>query len=218
MFSNQRPSLVAAIIVCMSFLFVGCNEKAAVAPKSKPLPKLDFHKPESFDAAVKRLREIHTAILSDEALPSDISYRVVAVSHSHGEGNAHVHYHLDESDGHVHDENCNHDHGDDDHEHRDPFGETDPNKHTVFVDVFTELKDIARWLPDIGSDGDLPQGEWKQAKTLSEEMTNHLFAIAGSGMPSVHRTNYQSDPTIMEKCIGKLESLVPPATDQTPSE
>ena len=110
------------------------------------------------------------------------------------EPGTHVH-----ADGTVH-SNDAHDH-DHDHDHEDS------KKHHISVDVFTELADVVRWLPKIASDGDLPQKEWKQAKALSEEMSEHLETI-GTGLPTVQRTNYQSDSSSMEKWIGELESIV----------
>jgi ABC-type Zn2+ transport system substrate-binding protein/surface adhesin len=227
MFLNQKSSLVAAVVITMTFLVVGCSNEVAVETKAKALPKLDFHKPANFAAAVKRIRELHDAIASSDALPDPVSYTVVEVSHSHGEGKAHVHYHLDEpgdhDHGHDHDEgdhdhdHGDHDHGDhDDHSHPDPFDK--PIKHTVSVDAFTELKDIVRWLPAIASDGDLPQETWNQAKTISEEMTNSLEKVLLSDDPSTQRTSYQSDTSVLEKSITALESLLPPATDETKAE
>ena len=216
-----------AMIFSLTFLVVGCGKEVAVDAKSKALPKLDFHKPESFDAAIVRVREIHDAIVSSESLPKPISYTVLEVSHSHDGGNPHVHYHLDESGDHDHDHDHGHDHHDHErghdheHEHEHEHGHDhddhddhdhdhdheDSKKHHISVDVFTELADVVRWLPKIASDGDLPQKEWKQAKALSEEMSEHLETI-GTGLPTVQRTNYQSDSSSMEKWIGELESIV----------
>ncbi len=222
MFLNQKSSLVAAVVITMTFLVVGCSNEVATKSKAKALPKLDFHKPASFAAAVKRIRELHDAIASTDALPEPVSYTVVEVSHSHGEGDSHVHYHLDEPGDHDH--GHDHDHGDHDHDdhdhgdhsHEDPFDK--PIKHTVSVDVFTELKDIVRWLPAIASDGDLPQETWNEAKTISEEMTSSLEKVLVSDDPSTQRTSYQSDPSVLEKSITALETLLPPATDETKAQ
>ena len=222
MFLTQRATLVAAMIVSMTLLFVGCGKNVADAPKTKALPKLDFHKPKSFAAAIVRIRELHDAITSDESLPAPISYTVMEVSHSHGEGDAHVHYHLDESgdhDEHDHDHghDHDHDHGHDDHDHDHGHEHSDPNKHKVTVDVFTELADVVRWLPKIASDGDLPQNEWKQAKSLSEEMTRHLESTLKTDLPSVQRATYKGEASNMDKCIGELESIVT-STDSSQSK
>ena len=220
MLLNQKSSLVAAVIVTLTFLVVGCGTEVAVEPKAKALPKLDFHKPASFDAAVKRIRELHDAIVSEDALPDPISYTVVEESHSHGEGKAHVHYHLDTSgdDEHSHEDgDHDHDHSHHDHDHKDPFAKK-PIKHTIYVDVLTELKDAVRWLPAIASDGDLPQEKWNQAKALSEEMMNSLEKTVDTGEPSAQRKGYQSDPSAMEKCIAELESLTASETEQSQNE
>ena len=129
MFLLQRTSLIMAMIFSLTFLVVGCGKEVAVDAKSKALPKLDFHKPESFDAAIVRVREIHDAIVSSESLPKPISYTVLEVSHSHDGGNPHVHYHLDESGDHDHDHGHDHDH---DHEHghdHDDHDDHDPDDH-----------------------------------------------------------------------------------------
>ncbi|QEG23952.1 hypothetical protein [Mariniblastus fucicola] len=232
MLTKQSLPGVSWLLIAAAFLFVGCGEEVAVEQAAKPLPKLDFHKPESFEAAVARIREIHNAIVSEEALPAPITYTVVEVSHAHGDGNPHVHYHLAETEDHSHEghdheghdheghdheghDHDGHDHGD--HDHRDPF-KAEPPRHKVSVDLFTELEDIVRWLPAIASDGDLPQDQWNQANALSEDMTGRLESIQGDGMPLLQRASYQEKAAEMEKCLGELEAIVVPTTSPSKSE
>jgi len=73
------------------------------------------------------------------------------------------------------------------------------------------LNDIAKWLPAIASDGDLPRDSWNTSKEVSEKITSHLEKITESGLPLVQRTAYQSESSEMENWVKELESLVEPA-------
>ena len=223
MFLRRTPSLASAIMAGLFLMMaVGCQPE--VAPKEKALPKMDFHKPKEFKAAVDRIRELHDAFCSEDSLPDPISYTVVEVSHSHGEGDSHVHYHLfkEKSHDHEHEDDHDHegdheheddhDHADGDHDHEDDHDhdhgdENELKKHVVTVDIFTELKDIVRWLPAIASNGDMSQDNWEQAKQISDAMSDHLDAMKGSGVLSEQRTRYQSDSTAMQKWTVELETL-----------
>lgn len=226
--NSNRLILGALAVACLSLVtFSGCGQPTTADGNAmkKPLPKMDFHKPASFSAAVSRIREIHETLISEDGLPPSISYTVKEVSHSHGDGDTpHVHYHLvDDHDDHDHDhEGHDHDHGDHeghdhgehddhDHDHADPFEPT----HRVTVDIFTELKDVAKWLPSIASDGDLPRDSWNTSKEVSETMTSRLEKVMESGLPLVQRTAYQSESAEIENWIKKLESLVEPAAATT---
>ena len=241
--NSYRFFLGIMAVACVGIVsFSGCEQVSDVSKaKKKPLPKMDFHKPDSFSAAVGRIREIHDTLVSEDKLPAPITYTVKEVSHSHGDGDAHVHYHL--ADEHTHDhgdhdhgdhDHGDHDHGDHDHDdhdhgdhdhgdhdhgdhdhgdhdHADPF----QPRHRIVVDIFTELNDIAKWLPAIASDGDLPRDSWNASKEVSEKITSHLETVAGSDMPLVQRSNYKSDSSEMEKWIQELESLVEPVASTT---
>ena len=210
MFLRRTPSLASAIMAGLFLMMaVGCQPE--VAPKEKALPKMDFHKPKEFKAAVDRIRELHDAFCSEDSLPDPISYTVVEVSHSHGEGDSHVHYHLFKEKSHDHEHEDGHDHEgghdhEDDHDH-DHGDENELKKHVVTVDIFTELKDIVRWLPAIASNGDMSQDNWEQAKQISDAMSDHLDGMKGSGVLSEQRTRYQSDSTAMQKWTVELETL-----------
>ena len=235
--NSYRFFLGALAVACLGLVTLsGCGEQKTADRMKKPLPKMDFHKPASFSAAVSRIREIHDTLVSEDGLPPSISYTVKEVNHSHGDGDSpHVHYHLvddhsdhdhghhdhgdhdhdhDDHKGHDHDhgDHEGHDHGehgdhDHDHDHADPFQPT----HRIIVDIFTELNDVAKWLPAIASDGDLPRDSWNTSQEVSEKITGHMEKIMESGLPLVQRTAYQDEAAEIDNLIKKLESLVEPA-------
>lgn len=221
-------SVMASCIPAMLLMLLcGCGQPTTTA--SKEPPKLDFHKPRNFSLAVERIRKIHDLLVAESEVPKPISYTVVEVSHAHGDGVSHVHYKLlDKTNRHIaedcdcgHDHEVDkHDHARDDHDHdghdhgdehghKDPF-ETGPPQHTVVVDVFTELSDVVRWLPEIAADGDMLGDDWKQVKSISDEMTAQLESLAGADEPTVQHSSYKSKAESIGDKIGQLEALVKP--------
>ena len=205
----KLAQLIVVVLLGMSCLFAwGCDQSNPEAD-SGPKGKMAFHKPADFTLAVTRLRELHDQLVSEAELPEPISYTVVEVSHRHGEGKSHVHYHLA-------DENLDHGHGDhsdghdiNGHEHEESTEA--PVKHQVVVDVFTEIQDVARWLPGITSDSDMSEEDWIQVKELSNSMGEHLAPLAEMGTPVEQRKHYQTKSAELEDSIARLESLMPEA-------
>ncbi len=149
-------------------LMAGCNQADATKPSTesktarvKKLPKMKFHRPESFPVAVARLGEIHEVIISDSPLPEPKVFQVVEVIHGSGAG-AHSHYHLASNP-------TDHGHG---HDHADE--DSNEKKHEVKVDVITEMTDIVKWMPDIAGDTDMDKDLWSSVKTGSGDLQSQL--------------------------------------------
>ena len=149
-------------------LMAGCNQADATKPNTesktarvKKLPKMKFHRPESFPVAVARLGEIHEVIISDSPLPEPKVFQVVEVIHGSGAG-AHSHYHLASNP-------TDHGHG---HDHADE--DSNEKKHEVKVDVITEMTDIVKWMPDIAGDTDMDKDLWSSVKTGSGDLQSQL--------------------------------------------
>ena len=163
---RMKLSLVA--FASLLPLLAGCpsiDETPSATVETNRLPKLSFHKPADFPAAVTRLEKIREAVLSDQPLPSPKTFRVVESIHGSGPG-AHSHYHLaQESDeGHSHDDAHGHSHD----------GESSEVTHDVQVDVVTEMVDIVKWMPDIAADSDMEKGTWDQVKQASGDLHDRL--------------------------------------------
>ncbi len=217
------------LVAGMMLTFSGCGESSTTtASATKAPPKLDFHKPRNFSLAVERLRIVHDVLLSESEVPQPVTYTVVEVNHAHGDGNPHVHYKLvsktgpngeecdcehDHDTGHDHDHDHDHAHDDHDHEehghgHRDPFESTAP-RHTIVVDVFTELSDIVRWLPAIAADGDMSADDWKKVKSASETIGTQLESCTGES--AAKHSSYKSKADTIGAMISELETLVKPS-------
>ena len=205
--------LLVAFCVASLVLYAGCeNASVSETATKKAPPKLSFHKPRSFRLAVERIREIHDSLVADGEMPQPISYTVVEVSHAHAGGKSHVHYHLVESEH----EDCEcedgHDHGHDHGHDKDPFqneAEPKPGQHTVVIDAFTELRDVARWLPAIASDSDMPADQWKQVESIAANLTDRLEKVSGTDASS-QRTQYKSKQEEISAEVSKLEAFLKP--------
>ena len=81
---NSRQALkqfhcrLAMIAVAIA-LVAGCNQGSPGEPKTEvatKLPKMKFHRPNSFPVAVSRLVEIHQCVLSENLLPDPKIFQV----------------------------------------------------------------------------------------------------------------------------------------------
>ena len=193
---NIPPAFATAFLTCL-LIFSGCDSapsgdaessqsgKNAATAKTK-LPKLTFHKPKSLDLAVLRLRECHDALLSESKLPDPVVFKVVETVHGD-----HSHYHLagEEHEGH---------HEEDEEE----------LLHNYEVDMFTEMHDVARWLPRIAGDSDLAEDDWNSVKETSEKLTLEIGELFKDSDPVQKRKSYQSNCEQSENLIGELEKTV----------
>ena len=208
---NSRPSVLGTCgLVLCNILCMGCEKPATdteLNAKQKTLPKLDFHKPSSFGSAITRIRDIHQRLSSLDELPKPISYTVREVRHTHGNGSSHVHFELvDMEDRRDNHELSKHNHAD--------FDGNAP-EHIIFVDVFTELIDVVRWLPDIAADSDMPKKDWIQVEEIAEEFSIQLKTIGKLNSQAAKHTHYKSKSETISVSIGKLEALVEMAVSET---
>ena len=166
--SKNSPLLaLGAMIVGLSFFICGCDAPMGADGGTdvveKKLPKMQFHKPKSFAAAVSRLDEIHKAVMSESDLPAPKKFKVVEIIHGTG-ASAHSHYHLakEETPDFSHEE----------------VHESSEKTHEVEVDIITEMSDLVLWLPKIAGDGDMEKESWEkvrsEAKTLWDEVNKQL--------------------------------------------
>ncbi len=173
---KNHSQLLRSIILVFAltgwlFLSGGCQPSDVTQSKAdnkKELPKLRFHQPKNFDAAVERFAEIQKAVMAEGPLPDQRIFNVVETIHGSGPG-AHSHYHLD-SQASVHDHE-----GDNSQSHGHDATETNEKLHEVQIDVFTELVDIVKWMPDIAADTDIDKDDWQTVKTKSADLHKTLM-------------------------------------------
>lgn len=188
---------VVAVVSAMLVGLAGCNQtgtaKAEPAnARVKKLPKLKFHRPDSFPTAVARLSEIREVINSASPLPEPKVFQVVEVIHGTGPG-AHSHYHLASAP-------VDHSHGhDDDHAQE----ESNEKNHEVEVDVITEMTDIVKWMPDIAGDTDMDKDSWSSVKTESESLYSQLNETLSKA----------TGPEEQRKAVQKMQSQLLAFTD-----
>ena len=218
------------------FLAVGCSESSnAGTSQAKALPKLSFHKPRNFGLAVERIRTIHDELTTSDELPLPISYTVAEVS----DGNSEVRYELVSASvagGSLKECECGHDHGDTDHDHEEEQPEKDaladseskntkddcevcdvhattftagPATHTVYIDVFTELDDVVKWLPSIVDDSDFDSSEQEKIVAASQQLATQLKSF-GAESEAEKKKQYLAEVDSINKLIEELETNVKP--------
>ena len=202
---NRRPSAETyLIILALSLLSTACdNPDSGGVSKSKALPNLEFHKPESLNLAISRLREIHDAIVDQGPLPEPREFEVLEVVHGEGVG-AHSHYYLAGQDRQ-------------DHHHEDMKEEE--KTHRVQVDVFTEFEDIVTWLPRIAAATDgMNEGTFKTVSNVSAELSKLTRKLSQDRLDEKDGRQNFRDSTNLQSLIKKLETLVDDANDAPTSE
>lgn len=201
--TTKKPFLQGVTLVCLA-VTLGCSgqsDNAASSSNSK-LPKLTFHRPPTGSDAINRIKELVHSVRADQALPEDRKFQVREVIHGSG-ASAHSHYYLvkDNSAGdhsESHDDHDDHD----DHEHM----ESSEKRHEVSVDVFTELYDIARWLPKIAAKGDLAEEQWTAVKSVSDEMLSTVGDLAGDQSTDKKRELVRENSENFDRWCSQLET------------
>ena len=202
---TKRHFIATAALVCMtSLMFVGCdsgNTSAANKPEQiekKSERTFTFHKPEQYNTAISRIRELHDAISGGDPLPSPIEYQVQEIVHGTGSG-AHSHFY-------IYDPTATEEHD---------FGEEEDHEQTgesiidVKVDPMVELKDVVRWLPKIASGGDMNESDWVQVNDISKEWTPALVAILENAADEEEfRVSYRAEVDSFASHLSTLEKLV----------
>ncbi|MCH2183417.1 MAG: hypothetical protein MK108_15570 [Mariniblastus sp.] len=187
LFERLNLLIPLTAIATLLLLVTGCPGPGEAQPEQAQadrLPKLRFHKPGDFPAAVTRLEEIRTVILSDQPLPPAKVFRVVESIHGSGAG-AHSHYHLERE---TNDEDGGHDHAHG-HSHDEENSEV---THDVQVDLVTEMVDIVKWMPDIAADSDMEKGSWDTVKQESSGLHDRLVeSLAQADGPDAQRQSLQ---------------------------
>ena len=190
--------LALSALLLASVSLTGCNGTDLSAANSsetgtKKLPKLYLHCPKEFGASITRMREIHGAISSEDALPEPIVCKVVEVVHGQGAG-AHSHYHLaGQKNEHDHEES------------------SDEKTHDILVDIFTEFRDIASVLPKVASDSDMDESSWNAVKKASGEIVD-LFddSILTLSSTSDQRSKLTENKEQIGKLLVQLEAVPVP--------
>ena len=149
--------LMLAILTVGLGLTSGCAESGSSGGVAS-LPKQTFHRPETGDQAVTRMKQLVEAIVAQDSLPAPIEYSVREVIHGTG-ASAHSHYYLIGEDGQSIDE---------DHTEAD----SSEVRHEVQVDALTEFYDIVRWLPKTAALGSLKKKQWDAINGISKEMVS----------------------------------------------
>ena len=206
-----------AVACAFALLSTGCNssnqaeevasETEANESKPRKLPKLSLHRPKSCDEAVSRMKELVSAIAADGSLPTPLKYKVREVIHGSGRS-AHSHfYRIDENGNQTEPED------DDDHE-----GESSEKHHEVEVDPYTELFDIAQWLPRIAGDADIDEATWKEVRSTSIEFANALRTIRDESSEDKRRELFRSGHGGFKDWLEKLDSSLAVAAQATESK
>ncbi|MEM9412177.1 MAG: hypothetical protein AAGA30_13760 [Planctomycetota bacterium] len=156
-------------IIPVVLAMLGCNfgDSVSDGESSKVgLPKLDFHRPKSIELASQRLGELHTSLVSDSDLPKPRRFTIKEVIHGTG-ASAHSHYYriTDDKETSL----------DDPHDGHDNM-KSQIRMHDLDIDVFTELIDIAHWMPKIAAESDIDKVTWDQIKKLSAELHQKLIS------------------------------------------
>ena len=194
--------LVSYCLLALLLIATGCNnagsesETGAEQVSQGGLPKLNLHKPDSLAAAAERLETLIAALSSDGPVPEGKQLRVLEVIHGTG-SSAHSHYYLANDEGEAIT-----DHGHDDHEDM----EEEQKIHDVVIDPFTELVDIARWLPDIAGDGDLPREAWTKVNKAAGEMQKILDQMP-SGDTSAKKSFVQKKSSELKELLSGVQKL-----------
>ena len=198
---------LASVVLFLSASFCGCsqqdtsetseNEKGK--PKTSSLKNLKLHRPKSLQLAVKRLKELHEAILSEAVLKSK-TLRVVEILHGEGTPSEHSHFYLEEKfKSGAHKEDAHHE------------GVTESQKtHELEITVAKEYADIARWLPSLAAATDLSEDAWTKVETISDELTSAISdSLKKSSLPEKEmREAYRKSIDKTAPLIADLEKLV----------
>ena len=207
---NWKLVTSAALALCFAgmLLLAGCDTGTAGKSESETkVPKLSFHKPRNFRLAVERLRELHSLLSGDEPMPAPISYTVEEVNHAHVGGHAHVHYKLVEA---SMDDEAMSDQEEDEHKNVEVI-DSKTVAHKIEVDAFTEMADIAKWLPAIVSDSDMPADQWKSVKAVSEQLGSQLESFSSADQVETQRKEFQQRSGSFDEAIKELEKIVKPS-------
>lgn len=202
---------LASLLLCS-----GCGDATPVSTKvateRKELPKFSFHKPRNYALAVERVAQIHESLISEGDFPTPTSYTVTKAGDSDGANVAQASYVLvegsyqSEARHECCDHHCDHEGEDHTHSHRDPFA-TEPEKHTVIVDAFTELADIVGWLPSLASDSELYIADVDAIKSASQEMLSTFGSVEGDTKES-KLESYKTNADALGSSLEKLKALV----------
>ncbi len=201
-FLPQTHSRFALLFVMsIGLLASGCQDSYSTESASNasppPLPKMTFHKPKTFFAAVNRLDEIHNTLNGSDQVLAPRKFKILEVIHGTG-ASAHSHYYLHEE------EMGDHDH--DDHDHEDM--ESKELVHDVSIDIFTEFVDVANWLPEIAADGEMDKNDWEQTKQWSEELERKLRDVISSDQTDVqNRESFRNVAKETGDLIAKLKEI-----------
>ena len=194
---RPKVAVILLVVVITGWLSPGCNKSDSVTGESNlpsELPKFDFHKPETLDIAVSRLREINEAVVSDVPLPKPRKYEVLEIIHGSG-ASAHSHYYLAGAQREEHDE----------HEH-EPMKEEEKT-HQIEVDIFTEFYDIARWLPKIAAATDgVDEESFNTAAAVGKGLADLSGPILKSKQNDERRRSFRSNSEL-SALMKRLESV-----------
>jgi len=190
----KKIAFVATLLVAILVSSVGCETGST--NQKKKLPKLNLHLPKTADEATSRMRELFDQAVADAPLPQPISYEVKEVIHGTGAA-AHSHFYLHEPG--VEEE------AHDDHGHET----TGEEIHTVEVPLFTELKDLAKMLPNIAIVGKMDEKPWLELKGLSKDLGTELdSAFKGKSTDQEKREGFKASSEKISGLIEKLETIV----------
>ena len=172
-------------------------DSAGSGGDSKKLPKLNLHRPKTVEAAVVRLSSLVDSVAADGEFPSPLKYSVREVIHGTGAA-AHSHYYLVDENGKQVEE--------DDEEPGHEHIESAEKLHEVEVEPYTEMVDLAQWLPHLAADADINEETWNEVRSISKEFVDALRSMDDSSSESEKRDAFRAKATQFRDWIAKLES------------
>ncbi len=217
---NTAACGLFTLACAVAWSFVGCdlgNPTRKVTTASthsgdrENLPKLSLHRPSTCGGTLLRMKELVETITADSALPQPLKYKVREVIHGTGAA-AHSHYYRISDDGLQIDKEH-----DDEHEHEQI--ESSEKIHEVEVGPYTEMLDLARWLPRAAADADINEKTWNKIKATSLEIAESLSAIEAESSNDKRRKIFHAKAIRFHSLIEGLEdSLATPVETTTPGK
>lgn len=205
----SSPAITILLLIAAGGMLTGCDadRQQASSGQLKPSsshvdshPKLSFHQPDSFPAAIQRLLQIHKSLVGDGDFPEPVSFDYVEVIHGEGaSGHSHF-YAADEYDPNQdgHDDGFPGEH----HEEHETV-----EHHSTTVDLRTELNDLVGWLPEIAAESDFKEADWNSVKTIAGRLTEIIDAMDPKSSDASFRESWIKESESVDDMLGKLQEL-----------
>jgi hypothetical protein len=75
------------------------------------------------------------------------------------------------------------------------------------LDAFTEAYDVARWLPELAADSDLPEGPWNKLDRAASDFVGILVALLRVEEDEARRAAYHEQERMIEQVHRELIAI-----------